>query len=64
VQPMQMTLVSYVKKAMSAFNKFFYEYKRLTQRSGLELNADKTEILNLNCKEKDHITFRYNDNFF
>ena len=30
-----------------------YEYERLTKRSGLELNADKTEILNLNSKEKD-----------
>jgi hypothetical protein len=27
----------------------FYEYERLTKISGLELNADKTEILNLNC---------------
>jgi hypothetical protein len=29
VQPMQMTLVSYVKKAMIAFNKFFMNTKDL-----------------------------------
>jgi hypothetical protein len=33
-------------------------------RSGLELNADKTEILNLNTKEKDEISFRYNIKVF
>jgi hypothetical protein len=31
------------------------QYVRLTKRSGLEQNADKTEILNLNSKGKDKI---------
>jgi hypothetical protein len=30
----------------------FVEYERLTKKSGLELNADKTEILNLNPNSK------------
>jgi hypothetical protein len=42
----------------------FYEYKKLTKRSGLELKADKTEILNLNSEEKDMKTFRYNGDPF
>jgi hypothetical protein len=33
----------------------FMEYEKLTDRSGIELNADKTEILNLKNKEK--VTF-------
>jgi hypothetical protein len=51
------------EKSYKCIQQVFYEYKRLTQRSGLELNADKTEIFNLNSKEKDQITFRYNDKF-
>jgi len=30
-----------------SINNIFYEYQRLTNKSGLTLNADKTEILNL-----------------
>jgi hypothetical protein len=52
------------EKSYECIQQVFYEYKRLTQRSGLELNADKTEILSLNSKEKDKITFRYNDKSF
>ncbi len=52
------------KKSNDCIQQVFYEYKRLTKRSGLELNADKTEILNLNSNEKDKISFRYNDKFF
>ncbi len=52
------------EKSYECIQKNFYEYERLTQRSGLELNADKTEILSLDSKEKDQITFRYNDKSF
>ncbi len=45
-------------------NDCIQQYERLTKRSGLELNADKTEILNLNSKGKDKISFRYNDKSF
>jgi hypothetical protein len=52
------------KKSIECIQQVFYEYERLTRRSGLELNADKTEILNLNSKEKDLISFNYNDKSF
>ncbi len=52
------------EKSYDCIQQVFYEYKRLTQRSGRELNADKTEIVNLNSKEKDQITFRYNEKSF
>ncbi len=32
----------------TSLNQIFYEYQRLTDKSGLTLNADKTEILILN----------------
>jgi hypothetical protein len=37
----------------------FKEYERLTKRSGLELNADKTEILNLKNSEQYVANFKY-----
>ncbi len=52
------------EKSYECIQQVFYEYERLTQRSGLELNADKTEILSLSSKEKDQINFRYNDKSF
>ena len=61
---MQMILVLFVKKSIECIQQSFNEYERLTRRSGLELNADKTEILNLNSKEKDLISFNYNDKSF
>ena len=36
------------QKSTDCIQQVFYEYERLTKRSGLELNADKTEILSLN----------------
>jgi hypothetical protein len=42
----------------------FKEYERLTKRSGLELNADKTEILLLNTPNSKIIQFEYNDETF
>ena len=38
----------------------FNEYNRLTLRSGLELNADKTEVLRLNTHVTKKISFYYN----
>jgi hypothetical protein len=38
----------------------FTEYERLTNRSGLELNADKTEILILNKKTTEKLRINYN----
>jgi hypothetical protein len=52
------------KKSNDCIQQVFYEYERLVKRSGLELNADKTEILNLSSKGKDKISFRYNDKSF
>jgi hypothetical protein len=52
------------KKSIECIQQVFYEYEKLTKRSGLELNADKTEILNLNTEEKDLIKFRYNGELF
>jgi len=37
----------------------FYEYGRLTERSGLELNAEKTEILRLNDSQESELTITY-----
>jgi len=42
----------------------FDKYQRLTSRSGLELNADKTEILILNKTEKGRIKIEYNKKKF
>jgi exonuclease III len=39
----------------------FDEYSKLTDRSGLELNADKTEILRLNNAEASSVCFTYNN---
>ncbi len=52
------------RKSTDCIQQVFYEYERLTKRSGLELNADKTEILNLKSREKDKISFKYNDQSF
>jgi hypothetical protein len=37
----------------------FREYERLTRRSGLELNADKTHLLKLNSSENDNFSIVY-----
>ena len=42
----------------------FHEYDRLTRRSGLELNADKTEILKLNSSENDNFCIVYSEKSF
>jgi hypothetical protein len=42
----------------------FDEYNRLTERSGLELNADKTEILKLNNAEILELKFKYRGRIF
>ena len=52
------------KKSQDCIQEVFYEYEKLTKRSGLELNADKTEILNLNSKERDRVQFNYNESSF
>ena len=52
------------EKSPESIQQVFCEYERLTRRSGLELNADKTEILNLNSKEKDMISLNYNGKSF
>ena len=47
-----------------SISQVFLEYEKLTDRSGLELNADKTEILNLKNKEKVTFNIAYkNCNF-
>ena len=52
------------EKSSDCVQQVFYEYERLTRRSGLELNADKTEILNMNNKKIDKVAFKYNGNTF
>jgi len=47
------------KNNPESIQQVFTEYERLTRRSGLELNADKTEILMLNKKQGESVTFRY-----
>jgi len=42
----------------------FNEYEKLTIRSGLELNADKTEILIMNSDETKKLKFKYNGSVF
>jgi hypothetical protein len=42
----------------------FKEYERLTKLSGLELNADKTEILILNSELTQRFKFKYNNSLF
>jgi hypothetical protein len=37
-----------------SINEIFKEYQRLTNKSGLTLNADKTEILNINGEKKSY----------
>ena len=43
-----------------SIQEIFNEYSRLTIRSGLELNADKTEILRLNTDVPKTLSFTYN----
>jgi exonuclease III len=52
------------QKDLKSIQMVFTEYERLTRRSGLELNADKTEILSLNPTPEEQIPIQYNDNFF
>jgi len=49
-----------IKSIQGVFN----EYERLTERSGLELNAEKTEILKLNKNDETTITVKYNKRIF
>jgi exonuclease III len=42
------------KAQHNSISKVFNEYEKLTKASGLELNADKTEILNLNKNSDRH----------
>jgi hypothetical protein len=45
--------------AVESIQQVFREYEKLTNRSGLELNAEKTEFLLLNNSESKQITFNY-----
>ena len=44
-------------------SQIFSEYMKLTKSSGLTLNADKTDILNLSISNKHTTETEYNDNF-
>ena len=48
----------------SSIQEVFNEYQRLTSRSGLELNADKTEILILNKSDNEETEIKYNNKYF
>ena len=45
-----------------SFNNIFAEYGKLTKISGLTLNADKTEILNLSNSDKQSSEVSYLNN--
>jgi exonuclease III len=49
------------KNNQESIQEVFNEYDRLTERSGLELNADKTEILKLSNHHKTTIRVKYRD---
>ena len=48
-------------KKRESIQEVFNEYNRLTERSGLEFNAEKTEILRLNTSEVTEVQFNYNN---
>jgi hypothetical protein len=48
------------EKDNNSIQNVFYEYERLTRLSGLELNAEKTEILILNKSTSEPFTIKYN----
>ncbi len=48
------------KNSTACIQQVFKEYERLTNLSGLELNADKTEILSLHSNEEKLFSFEYN----
>ena len=50
------------KNSEEAFNNIFTEYGKLTKMSGLTLNADKTEILNLSNSDKQSSRASYLNN--
>ena len=47
------------KNNLESIQEVFNEYNRLSKRSGLVLNADKTEILRLNKKHSINLTVKY-----
>jgi exonuclease III len=47
------------ESSQESIQNVFDEYERLTNRSGLELNADKTEILIIDSSDKHNVNFRY-----
>jgi hypothetical protein len=49
------------KNSTTCIQQVFKEYERLTNLSGLELNADKTEILSLDSSEEKLFGFEYNE---
>ena len=49
------------KNNLKSIQQVFEEYSRLTMRSGLELNADKTEILILNNGRVEEMNIVYNN---
>jgi hypothetical protein len=52
------------QKNWKSIQMVFTEYERLTRRSGLELNADKTEILSLNPTPEEQFLIQYNNSEF
>ena len=51
------------KNSNDSFNNIFAEYGKLTKISGLTLNADKTEILNLSNSDKQSTEASYLNNY-
>ena len=51
------------KNTKTSISQIFYEYQRLTDKSGLKLNADKTEILNINSEVSIHKVLYDNESY-
>ena len=47
-----------IKNSPESLQALFEEYERLTQVSGLELNADKTEIMRINADQQEIMSYR------
>jgi hypothetical protein len=52
------------KNSVTCIQQVIREYERLTNLSGLELNADKTEILSMNLDEEKTFDFEYNKEMY
>jgi len=53
-----------IKCSLESVQGLFNEYSRLTALSGLELNANKTEIMTLRVDRRENFNIEYNNKYF